>query len=270
MADAGMADVGMAEGSAPLRWLGGELVPIDDCAVGDARVLAADSWLVLDGRVLAIDLHRERFLHAVGSRNQRGASAFWDASIEAIPRVGEIFPRVDLRAIGDRVEFQLRVRPAPARTQSVVVATHRGPDPRKQPTRKGPDLESMLRLRTEAQARGAGEAILVSPEGYVVEGAYSSLAWWRGDVLCIPADDLERVDSVTARTLQALATALRIDVVEEHTTASELDGLEVWSMSALQGIRIVTAWIDGPSLAERPGRLATWRRRLDALRRPLP
>jgi branched-subunit amino acid aminotransferase/4-amino-4-deoxychorismate lyase len=261
----------MAEvGGAPLRWVGGELVPIDDCAVGETRVLAADSWLVLDGRVLAIDLHRERFLDAVGSRHRQNASAFWEASLEAVPRVGELFPRVDLRAVGERVELQLRVRPAPERTQSVVVATHRGPDPRKDPTRKGPDLESMLRLRTEAQSRGAAEAILVSPEGYVVEGAYSSLAWWRGEVLCVPSDDLERVDSVTARTLRTLATALRIDVVHEHTTASELDGLEVWSMSALQGIRIVTAWVDGPSLAERPGRLATWRRRLDALRRPLP
>ncbi len=261
---------GMEVGGAPLRWSDGRLLPIESCGAGEPKVLSADSWLVLDGRVLAIGLHRERFLDAVGPRHSAEASRFWDASIAALPRQGDLFPRVDLRQDGDRVEFQLRVRPAPERTSSVVVATHRGPDPRTQPTRKGPDLESMLRIRTEAQPRGAEEAIIVSPEGYVVEGAYSSLAWWRGDVLCLPAGDLERVDSVTARTLQTLATALRTDVVEEHTTAAELDGLEVWSMSALHGIRIVTAWIDGPGLAERPGRLATWRRRLDALRRPLP
>ncbi|THG28825.1 hypothetical protein E6C64_18400 [Naasia lichenicola] len=261
---------GVEVGGAPLRWSDGRLLPIESCELGEPKVLAADSWLVLDGRVLAVDLHRERFLEAVGPRHSAEASRFWDASIAALPRQGELFPRVDLRQSGERVEFQLRVRPAPERTSSVVVTIHRGPDPRKQPKRKGPDLESMLRIRTEAQSLGAGEAIIVSPEGYVIEGAYSSLAWWRGDVLCLPAADLERIDSVTARTLQTLATALGIDVVEEHTTAAELDGLEVWSMSALQGIRIITEWIDGPSLAERPGRLATWRRRLDALRRPLP
>jgi hypothetical protein len=41
-------------------------------------------------------------------------------------------------------------------------------------------------------------------------------------------------------------------------------------LNALHGIRIVTAWVDGPATAEQPGRLATWRARLDALRKPLP
>ena len=50
----------------------------------------------------------------------------------------------------------------------------------------------------------------------------------------------------------------------------ELDGLEVWALNALHGIRIVTSWIDGPATAEEPGRLATWQARLDALRKPLP
>jgi len=53
-------------------------------------------------------------------------------------------------------------------------------------------------------------------------------------------------------------------------TPDELDGLEIWALNALQGIRIVTEWIDGPSTAEQPGRLALWRARLDRLRKPLP
>jgi hypothetical protein len=53
-------------------------------------------------------------------------------------------------------------------------------------------------------------------------------------------------------------------------TPAELDGTELWALSALHGIRIVTSWVDGPQLAEQPGRLATWRTRLDALRKPLP
>ena len=127
----------------------------------------------------------------------------------------------------------------------------------------------MLRIRTEVQKQGADEAVILSPDGYVVEGAYSGLLWWRGDILCGPPAELARVDSVTARTVLTLATALGLDTHEEAVTPAELDGTEVWVLSALHGIRIATAWIDGPSLAEQPGRLATWRARLDRPRRPL-
>ena len=106
--------------------------------------------------------------------------------------------------------------------------------------------------------------------GFVAEGAFSALLWWRGDVLCSPAPELERVDSVTARSVITLATALGVDVYSEAVAPDDLDGLEVWALSALHGIRIVTGWIDGPALAEEPRRLATWRSRLDRLRKPLP
>ena len=88
--------------------------------------------------------------------------------------------------------------------------------------------------------------------------------------MCIPDRSLPRVDGVTLRTVLALATALGIDVEEERTMPEQLDELEVWALNALHGIRIVTSWTDGPALAEQPGRLATWRTRLDALRRALP
>jgi branched-subunit amino acid aminotransferase/4-amino-4-deoxychorismate lyase len=127
----------------------------------------------------------------------------------------------------------------------------------------------MLRIRTEAQASGATEAVILTPDGYVVEGAYSALLWWRGGILCGPPAEFDRVDSVTARSVLTLATALGTDTHEEAVTAAELDGTELWVLSALHGIRIATAWVDGPSLAELPGRLDAWRGRMDALRRPI-
>jgi len=150
-----------------------------------------------------------------------------------------------------------------------VLATWRGRDPRTVPRVKGPDLDSMLRIRTDVQKQGADEAVILTPDGYVVEGAYSSLLWWRGDILCGPPAEFERVDSVTARSVLTLAAALGLDTHEEAVTPAELDGTELWALSALHGIRIATSWVDGPSLAEQPGRLATWRARLDALRRPI-
>jgi branched-subunit amino acid aminotransferase/4-amino-4-deoxychorismate lyase len=161
-----------------------------------------------------------------------------------------------------------RLRSAPERTNNVAVTTWRQADPRTTPRIKGPDLAAMTRIRTAIQPLGAGEAVLLE-SGYVVEGASSGLLWWRGDILCGPREEFDRVDSVTVRSVLTLATALGIETYSEPVTPAELEGTELWSLNALHGIRIVTNWIDGVPLAQKPGRLATWRARLDALRKPI-
>jgi branched-subunit amino acid aminotransferase/4-amino-4-deoxychorismate lyase len=253
-------------------WREGHLEPRDDCDVLPATIEAADSWLVLDGTVRALELHRARFMTSIprGRYRQLDPGAFWDASIAALPQAGSWFPRVELRTQLLRPQLLLRVREAPALKRSIVLRTHTGTDPRTAARFKGPDLEAMTRLRTEAQKHGADEAVLLSPGGFIAEGSTTCLAWWRGDAICVPADDIERIDGVTLRSVLALAAALGIDVLHESVTPDELDGLEVWALNALHGIRIVTAWVDGPAVAEQPGRLGTWQARLDALRKPLP
>jgi branched-subunit amino acid aminotransferase/4-amino-4-deoxychorismate lyase len=253
------------------RWADGALHPLDYCDMTDTVVEVADSWFVGAGRAFALGLHRGRFLGSISPERhaQLDVEAFWDAVIAAIPREGDWFPRVELQSRGGAPLLVFRLRSAPERTRSVVVASNPGADPRTAPTVKGPDLESMLRIRTAVQARGAEEAIVLSDDGYVVEGAYSGLLWWRGEILCGPADELERVDSVTAKSVLALAAALGTEVFHEAVTPAELDGVELWALSALHGIRIVTEWVDGPSLAERPGRLGLWRDKLAALARPI-
>lgn len=243
------------------RWNEGGLEPLEYCDMTGTAIVAADSWLVTDGAALGIALHRDRFLAAAGD----DAADFWDAAIAAIPHEGEWFPRVEQHSSGRRV---FRLRSAPERQRSAVLATS-ATDPRTTPRAKGPDLEAMLRIRTEVQASGATEAVILTPDGYVVEGAYSGLLWWRGGILCGPPAQFDRVDSVTARSVLTLATALGVDTHEEAVTPAELDGTELWVLSALHGIRIATAWVDGPSLAELPGRLDLWRGRMDALRRPI-
>jgi len=231
----------------------GGLELLDYCDMTERRIVVADSWLESEGRTLAFDLHRERFERTAGPQPELWAALPHHAS-------GEWFPRVELH---DNGQLLYRERSAPALSASVTVATAAS-DPRTRPTVKGPDLEAMLRLRTEAQP--AGEAVILQ-DGFVVEGAYSSLVWWRGSILCYPTDEFERVDSVTARVVLTLAAALGVETFQEAVTPAELDGTELWSLSALHGPRIVTAWTDGPELAELPGRLSTWRRRLTALRR---
>ncbi len=258
-----------------LHWQAGELLPGEPSESSPPVIEAADSWLIEDGRVLALGLHRERFFAAVTERRvpentePLDLEDFWLAAIAALPRTGRWFPRVELRSGDGAAVLVLRIRSAPQRDRAVVVATHEGPDPRTTPRRKGPDLERMLEVRQAVRPRGAGEAVLTTEEGYVIEGAYSGLLWWRGNILCGPPASFDRVDSVTVRSMLGLAFALGVETHEEAVTPAELAGTELWALSALHGIRIVTGWNGGPELAELPGRLALWRARLDALRQPL-
>jgi branched-subunit amino acid aminotransferase/4-amino-4-deoxychorismate lyase len=252
------------------RWYGGELLALDYCDMTDTAIEVADSWFVTDGTVLALGLHRERFLGSMApdDRSATTADEFWDAALALIPRRGDWFPRVELQRRGEALLLVFRLRSSPERRNNLIEATWLDGDPRTVPRIKGPDLETMTRVRTAVQARGAAEAIILTRDGYVVEDAHSGLLWWRGDILCGPPAIFERVDSVTVRSVLTLAAALGVETYEEAVTPGEIADTELWSLNALHGIRIVTGWIDGPALAQLPGRLALWRARMDALRKP--
>ncbi|MDI2097916.1 aminotransferase class IV [Ruicaihuangia caeni] len=268
-------------------------------------LLAADSWLVTEGAALAVELHRERFSTAVanvvdavepghpphGSEEPAlDVDAFFDALLESIPEQEQWFPRVELvaRSIGpgaDAVEdaaatpvsvsvadlrLRWRLRPAPELRRSVVLSTWSGADPRMAPTVKGPDIGRLAAANAAVRASGADEAMFTDAStGAVIDGATSAVMWWRGDAMVFPDQRLPRVASVTARVLRTVAAARGAEVREELASPEELDGLEIWTLNALHGLRIVTEWQDGPRSAEQPGRLEAWRAALGSLRRPL-
>jgi branched-subunit amino acid aminotransferase/4-amino-4-deoxychorismate lyase len=253
------------------RWQDGELVALDYCDLTGTSIAVADSWFVTNGTALALGLHRDRFLSSMSTeaRDSTSADSFWEAAIALIPRDGDWFPRVELQRRGEALLLVFRLRDSPERRNNLVESTWLDGDPRTFPRIKGPDLETMTRIRTSAQSRGANEAVLLTDDGYVVEDSHSGLLWWRGEILCGPPAEFDRVDSVTVRSLLGLATGLGIETYEEPVTPAEIAGTELWSLNALHGIRIVTRWVDGPELAQLPGRLALWRARLDALRKPI-
>src|SRR3954463_9977461 len=123
------------------HWRDDGLEFIDQCDMTLTEVEAVDSWLVTDGRTLALALHRSRFMTSIprGRYRQLDPGAFWDAVLRMIPDDGDWFPRIELhnRLGGPRLLY--RHRTAPERTKSVVVATWDGGDPRRHPTVKGPD-----------------------------------------------------------------------------------------------------------------------------------
>lgn len=253
------------------EWTGSALQHLEHCDPADESLEAADSWFVSDGRALALDLHRARFSDTVASRgfDDLDIAPFWRAACDAVPIDGEWFPRVELVTKRGRPRLRYRHRAAPERRRSVRLATHNGVDPRRAPRLKGPDLPALLGARNAAQTRGADEAVILSPEGFIIEGTTSSIAWWVDDELCVVDHELERLASVTERSLIALALALGVTVSEQRARPADLHGREVWVLGALHGIRIVTSWVDGPDTAELPARLRLWRDRLDALRKPI-
>lgn len=252
-------------------WTGGVLLPNGGQTAHE--VTAIDSWLLEKGRVLALDVHRQRFIETVAEAAPTRvdeAMTFWQAAIASLPLDGAWFPCFEFSRIspGDEPTFRLTRRPAPARHETIALTTA-SHDPRRRPRVKGPDLARLDLLRTEARAAGADEAVILSADGTVVEGNYTSLVWWRGDALCVVADALPRLSGVTEKSLVTLATALGIEVLPDEVLPDELDGLELWALNSLHGIRIATSWHGGPALAEHPGRLRLWRSRLAALRRPV-
>ena len=217
------------------------------------ELLAADSWLVVDGRARAVERHWARFSAACGV----DLTGFRDEVERAVPAEGRWFPRVELRADG---ELAFQVRPAPPREPTVIAWIADVPDPRQTPKRKGPDLERLAALRERAAARGAQEAVITDDEGRLLEGAYTSLLWWEGETLCAVPDDAPILPGITRALLIELAGAVEL----RRPAPQDLAGRETWLVSALHGVRTVTRWVGGPGPGE-AARAAAWQRRLESL-----
>jgi branched-subunit amino acid aminotransferase/4-amino-4-deoxychorismate lyase len=228
------------------------------------ELLAADSWLVADGHVRAVDRHWARFSAACGEHGVAPeALATFRARVErAVPAHGRWFPRIELREDG---ELAVLVRPAPAREPTVVAWIADMPDPRRSPRRKGPDLDRLAALRKRAAAHGAGEAVLVDTDGRLLEGAFTSLLWWEGETLCVVSDDAPILPGITRALLIELASERDTPVAQRRPAPDELDGRETWLVSALHGIRAVTRWADGGPAAGDAPRAARWQRLLEDL-----
>lgn len=243
------------------RFNGTALAPLE--IDSNLAFFVADSWLTVDGATVALERHLARFAQSADAQGLvRPLDEFFAAVVAAVPSAGAWFPRVELTVRG---ELQLSLREAPERALDVI-AWSSPSDPRTEPAFKGPDIPVLEQLRAEARATGATEAIIHSPEGFIVDGATTCLMWWREGILQTPPADFARVDSVTVSAVRDLADAAGVDVREERARASDLAGAEVWALNALHGIRPVRSWIGGPNLTIDTDRLTTWRGWYETLR----
>ncbi|MBM7773147.1 branched-subunit amino acid aminotransferase/4-amino-4-deoxychorismate lyase [Actinokineospora baliensis] len=228
-------------------------------------LLAADSWLVLDGAVRGLHWHHRRFQQASTETGHGDTTAFWAAVVAAFPKQGAWFPRVELTPAGT---FQLRVRPSPPIGKAIRIHRADQPDKRVHPRRKGPDLPLLNNIREQARAAGADETLLVDDHGYVLESATASLIWWENDILCVPDEDLPVLDGVTTRVIIEHAYALGITVGRRRRQPHQLVDKEAWLVNALHGLRPIVAWPTVPAVPAT--RAPYWQGVLESLRVPLP
>lgn len=226
------------------------------------ELLVADSFLVDDGRVRGLDLHRDRF---AGSCAAYGVdvTTFWPDAIARLPRGGRWFPRMELAT---DLRPALRIRPAPPPAGPARVTPYRGPDPRRHPFTKGPDLAALGALK----AATPDEVLLTTRAGLVLEAAHSALLWWEDDTLCLPPGTLPVLPSITVRLLRTIAATRGIEVAERPRTLADLDRREAWLANALHGIRPITAWLDTTLTPAPPTRAPSWQTALTAEMNAMP
>jgi branched-subunit amino acid aminotransferase/4-amino-4-deoxychorismate lyase len=227
-------------------------------------LLAADSWLLVDGRARAVERHWARFFASCSEHGvePEALAAFRRRVERTLPARGRWFPRVELHEDGD---LAVRVRAAPPREPTVVAWIADLPDPRRAPRCKGPDLERLAALRERAASFGAGEAVLADADGRLLEGAFTSLLWWEGETMCALPDDAPILPGITRALLIELARRRNTPMVQRRPAPRDLAGRETWLVSALHGIRAVTRWTLGGPPAGDARRAATWQRLLDDL-----
>jgi branched-subunit amino acid aminotransferase/4-amino-4-deoxychorismate lyase len=244
------------------QFSGERLGAIEWCEPRIGETLVADSWRVEDGEAVGCQRHLERFRES--AVNECGFEAtliekFHTAVLEAIPKTGSWFPRIEAVSTPGGATLRYRQRIAPDMLETVSLAVGLG-DPRTHPTRKGPDLNVLMALRKSVSASGASEALIVSPTGVLIEGAYSTLVFWKKNSrhLSVVPREFARIRSVTESIITDIATAREIPVREEALHVGDLEGSEVWVLSALHGIRLATHIVGGPTLAHNPSRRNEW------------
>jgi len=235
----------------------GALIEANEATDSDVRLAVADSWLVEAGRVRSLERHLVRFrrsIELVAPDHAQYCDAFFESVKRAIPAEGRWFPRIEFHEnASSEHHLHLRLREAPEHQPTAALWTLNESDPRESPNIKGPDLSLGQQLRRRANLHGADEAVLLDSKGFVLEGALSSLVWWRDDVLCAPGDDLPWLPSITRELVFAIAAQSGFKTKTESVKPESLNGLEIWLLSSLHGIRLVTEWnslADGPAPAK--------------------
>ena len=248
------------------RYLNGEFEETSE----NLGILVADSFLVSDGLVRSLDKHLVRFIRQATLKTPELVSEIPDylfAALNLIPKTGKQFPRLEIQ---EDKSLKVQLRPAPEITKTVTLWTYPEADPRTDLTVKGPELDLGSQIRNQAIQLGADEAILLNADGFISEGALSSLVWWEDYALVAPGTQIPWLESVTRAEIFEVAEKLGIETKTALAKPEDLIGKEVWLLSSLQGVRLVTNWVGLSDSFAEGKHVAPFEVELDKLLVPLP
>lgn len=135
-----------------------------------------------------------------------------------------------------------RAVPPPAALPVVFATVPHEPYPHKTDRR-----DAFEAARREAKDRGAGEALLLTPEGWVAEGAFTTLLWWEEDVLAGPPLELGILPSIARERCARLTAGIR----EIRMTRDALRHRALFLANAARGIMEVVS-LQGESVRRDP------------------
>ena len=162
--------------------------------------------------------------------------------LDLAPPVGGDDRLVRFEVSASEVEVSERPVGSVAPVRLVTARTVHQPYPDKTTDRETFDL-----ALGEAEAAGADDAVLLTPEGYVAEPCIWSLFWWEGDRIAGPASSLGVLPGVARARLAEWAGPL----LERHVERGYLGGRSLFVANAGRGV-VPVAQLDGVAVPESP------------------
>ncbi|BAU95379.1 class IV aminotransferase [Corynebacterium suranareeae] len=232
-----------------LVWDGFSLVE-DDL---ESTPKVVDSYLVKDHQVVRWDLHEQRFARSIDSDPWN----FLHEVRKAIPSHGSWFPKIEWHGGND---FAVQIRPAPALRETTSLWLSETPDPRTQPTIKGPDLDVLAYLRSRAVNNGCDDALLISADGFILEAANATVVFWADpQTVIVPSGEV--LPSVTLAATIPLWHKAGIKVIYQNIRHIDFPA---WCGSSLHGWTPVVSWGRGSGkfTAAKPPSVKPWNAQL--------
>ncbi|WP_160166743.1 aminotransferase class IV [Nocardiopsis kunsanensis] len=200
-----------------------------------------------ENRVLDVDGHIDRMVASSGWPRTAFLPLYENLLRAAAASPGWSFPLVTLRE--GQLTYKLRPLSPDALRTTVTVWTPEEPDSRRVPWHKGPEFPLQTSLQRQAKSHGAEEALMIGADGILREGAYSSVVHWVDGALVVSSAP-QRLPSVTESAVVRAAISSGYPVMRRPCGPREVRAAdEVWTLSSLHGIRVVTAW-DGEPVSE--------------------
>jgi len=107
------------------------------------------------------------------------------------------------------------------------------------------------RALDEAAVRGAAEAILLTPDGWIAEGCVSTVFFWKRGALCTPALELGILPGVGRARVLELAAAMHLAVEQGRCRAPALEAAAGFLVNAVRGVSELRS-LDGRPLPRDP------------------